>query len=220
MMDSGELPVLAVCGLAFEAAIARGPGVAAIHGPGAALGERLDRLPCRGILSFGIAGGLDPALPAGACVLARAVVTGEDELAADQRWLRSLQAALPQAVAGTIAGSADPVADAAAKAMLRKRSGACAVDMESQMAALAARRLGVPFAALRVVADPAHRQVPACALAALGGDGRTAFLPLLFALAAKPAELPMLAVLAADALVARRRLRAARADAGALFGVP
>lgn len=225
-MDGAERPVLAVCGLAFEAAIARGPGVTAIRGPGAAVIERLDRLlaadtpACRGILSFGIAGGLDPGLPAGACVLAEAVVAEGDELAVDERWLRALRASLPRAVVGTLAGSGTAVVDVKDKARLRQRSGACAVDMESRWAGLAARRHGLPFAALRVVADPAHRSVPACAIAGLGQEGAAALVPLLRTLASNPGELPMLAVLAADTLTALRRLRAARTSAGAAFGAP
>jgi hopanoid-associated phosphorylase len=220
-----EPTVLAVCGLAFEAAVARGPGVAAVHGPGVAAIRRLDRLlgdgfPCRGILSFGIAGGLDPALGPGACVLADAVVDGEELLPVDARWLLSLRASLPRAMVGALAGMSCPVTDAHAKASLRRRSGACAVDMESHLAALAARRHGLPFAALRIVADPAHRCIPACAIAALREDGGTALAPLLRALASTPAELAMLARLAADAFTARRRLRSARAAAGHAFGAP
>lgn len=225
-MKGQDLPVLAVCGLAFEAAIARGPGVAAIHGPGRAVLVRLDRLlasdvrGCRGILSFGIAGGLDPALRAGDCVLAQAVVAGEQELEADERWLRALRASVPGAVVGRLAATCAPVADVQAKARLWKHAGACAVDMESHFAALAARRLGLPFAALRVVADPAHRSLPACAIAGLRADGSTALAPLLRALSSNPAELGMLLALAADAFAARRRLGAARTSAGAVFGVP
>jgi hypothetical protein len=119
-----------------------------------------------------------------------------------------------------LAGVSCPVADADAKASLARRSGASAVDMESHLAALAARRYGLPFAALRVVTDPAHRGIPACAIAALHGDGGAALAPLLRALASNPAELPMLAALAADAFTARRCLRAARARAGHAFGAP
>jgi hopanoid-associated phosphorylase len=224
-MDRQELTVLAVCGLAFEAAIARGPGAAAIHGPGGAAIDRLDRLladglACRGILSFGIAGGLDRALRPGACVLADAVVVGEERLPVDAQWLLSLRASLPHAMVGALAGVSCPVGDADAKASLARRSGASAVDMESHLAALAARRYGLPFAALRVVTDPAHRGIPACAIAALHGDGGAALAPLLRALASNPAELPMLAALAADAFTARRCLRAARARAGHAFGAP
>lgn len=224
-MEEPGLAVLAVCGLAFEAAIARGAGVVAVHGPGAATIQRLDLVladthALRGVLSFGIAGGLDPGLPPGACVLADAVVHGDDRFTVDEGWLLSLTARLPGAVVGAIAGVSSPAADAGAKALLRQRSGACAVDMESHLAALAARRHGLPFAALRIVADPAHRGIPACALAALRGDGGTALVPLLRALASNPAELPLLAALGADAFTARWRLRSARATAGHAFGAP
>jgi hopanoid-associated phosphorylase len=224
-MEETGLMVVAVCGLAFEAAIARGAGVVAIHGPGAAAIQRLERVladahAVRGILSFGIAGGLDPGLPPGACVLADAVVNGEERFAVDEGWLLSLKASLPGAMVGAIAGVSSAAADASAKALLRQRSGACAVDMESHLAALAARRHGLPFAALRIVADPAHRGIPACALAALREDGGTALVPLLRALASNPAELPLLAALAADAFTARLRLQSARAAAGHAFGAP
>jgi hopanoid-associated phosphorylase len=224
-MEEPGPTVLAVCGLAFEAAIARGAGVVAIHGPGAAAIQRLDRVLadahlCRGIISFGIAGGLDPGLPPGACVLADAIVDGEERLPVDERWLLLLKASLPGAMVGALAGVSCPVTDARAKAGLRQRSGAFAVDMESHLAALAARRHGLPFAALRIVADPAHRGIPDCALAALCGDGGMALAPLLRALASNPAELRMLATLAADAIRAHRCLRSARATAGHAFGAP
>ena len=58
MQPQNSLPVIAVTGLAFEARIAAGHGVVTI------CGNRPDQLAdaiargCRGIISFGIAGGL------------------------------------------------------------------------------------------------------------------------------------------------------------------
>jgi hopanoid-associated phosphorylase len=265
------LPVLAACGLAFETALAAGPGVVAVCGPGPGrLAARLDALlderhdaradpgqaerlngglhaceavapaarlaahvagdtggrPARaepawaGILSFGCAGALDPGLAPGTCILATGVQTADGFLCADAAWLRSLARRLPQAVHGELLGLDAPSINARDKAGLWRSSGACAVDMESHAAARIARRHGLPFAACRVVLDPAWRSVPPSALAGMGADGGTAPWPLLRALAAAPGELGPLCMLAWDALRARRALGQVRARLGARLAAP
>ncbi|GAB3463759.1 phosphorylase [Massilia terrae] len=213
-----EAEVIAVCGLPFEAAIAAGPRVRVVR----ALGlpdEALRKLGvCAGIISFGCAGGLDPALRPGDCLLPDAVQTPAGIVEADRQWLAALRRMLPYAHGGALIGAARPCSEAADKVRLW-RLGARAVDMESHRAALAARSLGTPFVALRAIADPAWRTVPSCVLAGLS-SGEVALAPMLRALAAHPTQLPALLMLAADALVAKRTLQAARALAGDAFSVP
>jgi len=221
--------VAAVCGLPFEAAIAAGPGVAPVCGPGPArvaaglqalLAGQRPGIVSVGIISFGCAGGLDPGLAPGNCVVATGVLTRTGIVAADPAWVRALLARLPDARAGLVAGMDLPLAAAAGKAQLWRDSGACAVDMESHVAAREAQRLGLPFAACRVVLDPAWRSLPSCALAALRDDGGTALLPLLGALARSPRELAPLCGLAREAWLARRALRHVRAQIGPHFSLP
>ena len=213
-------PVLVVCGLAFETAVAAGPGVVAVRGPGPVrVAAAIDALVgggegWAGILSFGCAGALDPGLRAGDCVVASCV----DTLAADPAWMQALMERLPHARCGALAGVNTPLASCAAKAQLRRESGALAVDMESHAAALAARRLHLPFAAVRVVLDPAWRSLPPCALAALREDGGTDLAALLRVLT--PGDLGPLALLARDAWRARRSLRQVRAQLGARLAPP
>lgn len=204
--------VVAVCGLPFEAAIAAGPCVQVVCGPG--LLDDVDS--CDGIISIGCAGGLDPSLHAGDCLLPDAVQTPEGLIDTDAHWRDALRHMLPYAGAGVLAGVAAPCCSVADKERLW-RLGARAVDMESHRAALAARRLGTPFVALRVVLDPAGRSVPSCALAGMN-DGRAG--PVLRALAAHPAQLPGLLMLTFYALAAKRTLYAARALAGNAFSFP
>jgi hypothetical protein len=256
MERDGRPLVLAVCGLAFEAAIAAGPGVATLCGPGTArLADRIEarlealqreasdleasqRAPWpradapvpSGIISFGCAGGLDPALAPGSCVLGSAVCGGGERIEADPAWLGALMARLPAARPGVLAGVDAPVTSAAHKARLWRDSGACAVDMESQAAALAARRHGLPFAACRVVLDPAWRAIPPCALAGMradgpsadgsGADGWSAPLALLACLARDPRQLAPLCTLAREAWLARRALGRVRARLGLAFALP
>ncbi|MDB5758901.1 MAG: squalene--hopene cyclase [Burkholderia sp.] len=215
--------VVAVCGLAFEAAIAAGPGVITLCGLGAGSLETLlaqHGQACCGIISFGTAGGLAPDLQPGACVLAQRVVTPDRDFAVDADWLAALRACLPDAATGTLAGVEHPVADAASKARLRQSSGACAVDMESHRAALLAQRHGVPFAACRVIVDHADRHVPSAAIEGVNADGTIALSRLLRELALHPGQLAGCIVLAFDAAAARRQLRAVRLAMGAAFALP
>ena len=101
----------AVTGLEAEARIARRAGLdaeAAGGGPGAAT-RAAEALIARGataLLSFGIAGGLDPALRTGSVVVATAVATEAGEhLAADPDLTGRLAAHLPAAVKGVLLGA-------------------------------------------------------------------------------------------------------------------
>ncbi|WP_413674856.1 squalene--hopene cyclase [Massilia cellulosiltytica] len=213
--------VLVVCGMPFEAAIADGPGVTSVCGPGPwRVAQRLHGMldghgDWAGIISFGCAGGLDPALACGDCVVATAVLTPDGLVATDPDWSRALLDRLPGARPGLLAGADAPLATPAAKAALWRDAGAAAVDMETHAAALAARRHGLPFAACRVVLDPAWRTVPAAALAGL--DTGVAW-PVLRALVRAPGQIASVCVLAGEALVARRSLLRARARLGAGLG--
>jgi hopanoid-associated phosphorylase len=219
--------VLAACGLAFEAAIAAGPDVVTACGPGPErLAAQLEALLARGerdwagIISFGCAGALDPGLLAGDCVLATGVQLEDGFMPVDAAWRHALQDCLPDALAGELLGLDAPLICPAGKAQVWRDSGACAVDMESHAAARLARRHGLPFAACRVVLDPAWRGVPSCALAGMRADGWVAPGPLLRALAAEPRELAPLLALALDAARARRVLRQVRGRLGPALAVP
>jgi hopanoid-associated phosphorylase len=218
------LPVLVISGLGFEAKIAAGEGIVSVCGIGSAsLALQLVSLAaqgCSGILSFGTAGGLAPTLVPGDCVLADTIVDGARCWNSDAAWLDALHALLPDAQRGTLAGVAQPLSSSAAKKHLWKESGALAVDMESHWAVQVAQRYNVPFAACRVIVDPAQRSLPSSATAGLQPDGRTAILPVLRALAAHPGELAALLKLALDARVARNSLKRIRASLGVRFAKP
>jgi hypothetical protein len=206
----------------FEAAIAAGPAVVGVVGPGPwRVARRLHGMldgavSWAGIISFGCAAGLDPDLARGDCVVATSVLTPDGIVASDPDWSRALLARLPGARPGLIAGTDAPLATAAAKAALRRATGGAAADMETHAAALAARRHGLPFAACRVVLDPAWRTVPAAALAGLDDGGAWAVLR---ALARAPGQAASLCALAGDAWVARRSLRRVRARLGPALGL-
>jgi hopanoid-associated phosphorylase len=221
-MDSGH-PVLAVTCLAFEGRIAAGHGVRIF-----CASER-DRLParieaaaggCCGIVSFGVAGGLDPLLLPGDLVIASAVVTDQGRYRTDEAWARALLAALPGAVHAEISGMEAPLAEPADKRALRRAHRTAAVDTESHIAAAIAARRGVPFAAVRVVLDPAHRSLPPAALVPLRRDGSADVGAVLASVRRQPAQLPDLMRIAADVSLAWSTLARGRRRLGHALGFP
>ena len=121
---------------------------------------------CRGLISFGVAGGLAPGLKPGTCVIGSSVIDDGQERPTDERWSQRLRRIIPDAVYGPIVGVRAPIAFAGDKRALHPKTGALAVDMESHVLRRAAAQHGVPVAAIRVVIDPAERTLPRSALAA------------------------------------------------------
>jgi adenosylhomocysteine nucleosidase len=229
-------PVGVLTGLAFEARLARSlarqsdtPQPAPAIRCAAASAERaaeeaaaLCREGLAGLLSFGIAGGLDPSLPAGSLILATEIrsVAGE-RIACDAAWLGRVEAKAAGYLTfrpAALAAGQSAVASPAAKATLFSETGAAAVDMESLAAARAASAAGIPFLALRAIADPAERGLPWAALAPLDGEGRPRPLRVMGRLAARPWELPALLRLGLEAKRAERALAGLGPIAAPLFG--
>jgi adenosylhomocysteine nucleosidase len=124
-----------VTGLPREARLLRGLSFSIrCEGPGAAnarrAAEALVREGVDTLVSFGVAGGLDPRLRPG------------------------------DIVRDKIHSTATPVVSPAQKARLHKETGAVAVDMESEAVAEVAREKGVRFLAVRAIVDPAERALP------------------------------------------------------------
>jgi adenosylhomocysteine nucleosidase len=215
--------VIAACGLALEARIAAGPGVRSVAGGVDAhrLACELEREVTRGagaIVSFGIAGGLAPAIRAGAWIVARGVHTSTGYRRCDPAWTQCLAECLPGALRGDLAGSDRPIPEAAAKHALHLATSAIAVDTESHIAADVAAAHGLPFAAFRVVADAATRNLPAAALVGLEAGGTVDIAAVLRSLARTPSQLPQLLRTAIDAQAAFAALRRGRRRLGVRFG--
>ena len=223
------LPVLAVTGLAKEGRLASGLGVEAVGAGGnparlAALLARRERPGCRAVVSIGIAGGLDPDLVSGDVVVATGVIAGDRRYAADPAVAQALLARLDRpglsVRAAELAGVDAAVMTLDGKADLWARSQAAAVDMESHVAAAFAERHGLPFAAIRIVCDPAHRALPAFAAQALKPNGEPDILAVLMALARGDARLGGLVRLARDSKAAFAALTRCRTLLGPGLGVP
>lgn len=209
--------------LAFETRIASGPGVAVLNGHVPHLRTALDeaiKRGCNGVISFGIAGGLAPDLAVGAWVVATGVIAARKRYPTDRDWSRRLLTALGGAVHADISGFDAPVVQPDEKRLLHHATSSVAVDMESHVAAEAAEVHGLPFAACRVILDPAHRALPPAALIDLRPRGTPDVPAVLRSVICHPRQLPALLNVAADARAAQLALRAGRRRLGPGLSFP
>lgn len=174
--------LLAVTGMSGEARIAARAGWAAVCSGGSP--ERLRGLLAGqpqgafgAVLSFGVAGGLDPSLRPGTIVVATSIVAGRQRsstnISLTARVAGLLSGAGREPILGPVTGVDVAVLDPEEKRALILSTGAVAVDLESHVAAEFAEGVGLPFAALRVVIDPAERALPPVLAGALRPDGST-----------------------------------------------
>ena len=212
-------PVLIVTGLVQEARIAAGPGMAVICSSSdprqlRALLATLDASSFRGVISFGVAGGLDPALRSGDVVVATEVLAGDARwlagLALNDELVARLAMGRRRVVRGGLAGVEQVIGARAGKAALWSETGAAAVDMESHIAAAYAEESGLPFAALRVISDPASRALPAIAMTAIKPNGDIDLRKVLRGVARNPMSLRALVSTGIDFNRALRSLRGCR----------
>ncbi len=187
--------------------------VSGIGGPAAAAAARLlADAGATSLVSWGLAGGLDPALAAGTICLPTVVIAADgSRFATDHHWRELLAAAIaaPRVVVkGSLLTALGSIDDVAGKAAAFRDTGAAAVDMESHAIAAVAASRKLPFIAIRVIVDTAHDALPEAVLAASSG-GEVSTSRLVRELLRSPAAIAPLLRLA-------RRYRAAR---GALVEV-
>lgn len=210
--------VIAVTGLKAEARIAeRSLGVRAVIGGGredllTALLQQAMANGGRGLLSFGIAGGLRPGLKSGTVIVATSVLHSSGRLyKSDARWSDRLFEALPNAESGPVIGSSTIIADRAEKNAIYLKSGAFAADMESHVVAQVAAERGLPFAVLRAIADPSDLSLPPAAVNGLNPDGSPNIPAVLKSLATQPSQLwDILRIAGATRLAMKSLLRCHR----------
>ena len=217
-----------ICGLKSEAAAVRAaagdaPIRVGVSGADAHRAEDIAARFCaegaKAILSIGVSGGLDPALAPGDLVVGEKVVVEEGAAwSADVELLSLLHAFFEapdhastqgEVIFGTVFGADVIIQSREEKAMLFETHRAIAVDMESHGAARAAARSGVPFIAIRAIADPYDRALPPAALGAVAPDGSTLVFKTLVAALRDPKQFPELMKLGSDSAAATKTLRTA-----------
>lgn len=151
----------------------------AVSGIGAAAAARACTLlidaGATALVSWGMAGALDPSLSAGAVCLPSEIIAADGSCfltAAYWREPLALNVARQRPVAhGRLLTSAQAIDTVAKKLAAFRDTGAAAVDMESCAVAEVAAARSLPFIAVRAIVDEARDALPSAAVAAsLGGE--------------------------------------------------
>lgn len=221
--------VLVVVGMQSEAKLVEGDAhvlVVLSGGNSATLRERLaalDPSSIKSVLSFGVAGGLDPKVKVGDVLLTGDVQTDDaHHFATDGEFTAKVQGRIAGKNLpfhwGPLLGSATQHLTAADKSALHQATGTDGVDMESQEAASFAQAHGFPFTILRVVSDPADFDLPPVILEAINPDGGINYGVIMKAIAKDPSVAGALWKASGYFNTAQKNLKAARAaiDFGAL----
>jgi adenosylhomocysteine nucleosidase len=205
MPRGGTIPLseLAVLGDGALLAVS-GIGTAAAAAAAVALVEA----GATALMTFGLAGALDPVLKSGSVILAREVIAADGtRYQTNSSWRERVAAALsPVSVTESALLTADRAIETPqGKAAAFHGTGAIAVDMESSAVARIAAQHNLPFIAVRVIVDTAADALPRAVVTA-SRAGRVKFGKLIAGLIVAPAEIVSLIRLARRYRVAMRSL--------------
>lgn len=171
-----------------------------------------------GLVSWGMAGGLDPSLPAGTICLPSVIVSrdGATFPTAD-KWRHRVRESIAlgrTVVGGRLLTSTVAIGDVAGKSAAFRDTGAAAVDMESLAVAEVAVAHDVPFLSVRAIVDTASDELPRAVMDA-GSEGSVRISRLVLGVFRSPPQILPLLRLARRYRSATRAL-AAVARTGAL----
>jgi adenosylhomocysteine nucleosidase len=163
------------------------------------------------LMTFGLAGGLDPALAPGHVLLPVEVMSRDGTRFATARlWRERLSASLSAHCvvgAGVVLTAEHSIASPQDKAAAFRATGAAAVDMESVSVARIAAEHQLPFVCVRVIVDTAADALPRAVVAA-SGSGRIQITRLLAGLIVAPGDIGALLQLTQRYRTAMRSLKA------------
>lgn len=232
---AGEARALAATAEKAPRILLRTSGVGAAAATEAA--EELIRAGAEALLSWGVAGALDPTLTTGTICVPAMILDARGASAArllepgaggtslerlerfepSVGWRAGVLAALAAQNAplegarlsegALLSGTCEALATAVAKRAAHRGTGAMAIDMESGAVARVALKASLPFMALRVIVDAADDEIPGTVVRA-SRAGRVRIGRLLGGLLAAPGDLDGLLRLARRYRLATRRLRA------------
>jgi adenosylhomocysteine nucleosidase len=208
-MPRGGNPPLSELAWAGEGALLAVSGIGRVAAEAAA--RALLEGGVSGLMTFGMAGGLDPALEAGSVVLPCELISADGtRFVASRSWRERVAAAVRPVRAvteGNLLTSARAIETAADKSAAFRATGAAAVDMESAAVAEIAANHNLPFIAVRVIVDTAADTLPRAVINA-SRAGSVQIGRLLADLVLAPGEIAALVRLALRYRIAVRSLRA------------
>ncbi len=181
-------------------------------------GRKLIESGAKALVSWGSAGGLTSQVSPGSLILPHRIVSADGFIyEVDSIWHERLFRRLAGHIdlhTGLLAESKAVLTSPSEKRALFDSTGAIAVDMESAAVVAVAHQAGVPFVAIRAIADRADLTVPQSVLRSLDEFGRLRPLSFLRELFVRPNDLFLLIRLARDFRTAQASLVAVAGLAG------
>ena len=145
------------------------------------------------IISFGIAGALDPRLKSGSIIISTQVLTPLYKRIPCNPSLGIKIFKLKKNKSGVyfrpVIGSNYPITNKTEKKKIFKDSGAAAVDMETHIAAKIAQKKGIPFLAVRSICDTTDQNLPDFIATNIENKKKLNILKILELIVKKPYEL-------------------------------
>ncbi len=127
------------------------------------------------LVSFGVAGALEPGLKSGDLVLPKSILVADKKYPTTSVWRNQLQQSLRSLqlniVDDNLVSSPTTLTTEREKRQFAETTGACAVDMESGAIAEIAAQSGIPFIVIRAIIDPVEFSPPEMLLSAIKPDG-------------------------------------------------
>lgn len=205
-MSSSRLGILV--GMQWEANLAHSLNPIAIEASGATCAgaqaalDRLQKEKVDSIISFGFAAGLDPVMKAGTIVIPHSVSMSDQEYKADPILRLRLGAEKSKVKVGALLHSNHIMTSVQEKEAYFKKTGCVAADMESGLVAEFCQQHRLSFAVLRVICDPATRNLPPLACMALAEDGSLNFSKIIGNLFSRPSQINSLIGVGIDMMYA------------------
>jgi adenosylhomocysteine nucleosidase len=206
-MPRGGNPPLSELALLGEGSLLALSGIGRVAATAAA--QALVDAGVSALMTFGMAGGLDPKLTPGSVVIPCELLGADGaRYPACRAWREQVAATVSpmcEVTEGNLLTSAHAIQTPADKAAAYRNTGAVAVDMESAAVAEIAAKHNLPFIAVRVIVDTAADVLPRAVVAA-SRAGRVRFARLIGGLILAPRELGAMIRLAQRYRIAMRSL--------------
>ena len=127
------------------------------------------------LVSWGVAGALDPRLQSGTVMLPETVLaTGNRYYESDVGWRNRLESLVENEVttsAGLLLQTDQIVREPRSKREIHDQTSAAAVDMETGSVAMVAAEAGVPWVAIRAIVDSSLHRLPSAVQSAVDESG-------------------------------------------------
>ncbi len=162
--------------------------------------EKLLDLNINALISWGVAGALDPTLESGDLIIANSIISGDKNNPTTAKWQKELLAffsgKVQKALNADIYSSSEVCATIEDKKILFGKTNTIAVDMESAAITDTAMKNNLDFVVIRSIADKNDMPIPEAVLKYTDSLGNPIILKFIGSCLSKPGQIRELLILA------------------------